>query len=88
MLQTDMDTRMPEHALILADRMSMAQSIEGRLPLMDHKIAEYVARIPARMKLKGRRLKHLQKECVRALPARRADQAAEGRASCCRSRTG
>ncbi len=69
MLQTDMDTRMPEHALILADRMSMAQSIEGRLPLMDHVVAEYVARIPAHMKLRRRRLKHLQKEvCKPYLP--------------------
>ncbi len=69
MLQADMDTRMPEHALILADRMSMAQSIESRLPLMDHKVAEYVARIPAGMKLRRRRLKHMQKRvCEPFLP--------------------
>ncbi|HYG61529.1 MAG TPA: asparagine synthase (glutamine-hydrolyzing) [Thermoanaerobaculia bacterium] len=61
MLSADIATRMPEHSLVLTDRMTMAQSLEGRSPLLDHRLAEFVATLPANMKLRGRTLKYLMR---------------------------
>ncbi len=69
MLFTDLMTRMPDHLLSIVDRMSMAHSLESRPPLMDHKVIEFAASIPASMKLKGKSLKHiLKKVAARYLP--------------------
>jgi asparagine synthase (glutamine-hydrolysing) len=65
MLFADVVTRLPEHSLMLTDRMTMAQSIEARAPFLDHRLAEFVATLPAGLKLKGRRLKHLLREVAR-----------------------
>ena len=59
MLYTDLMTRMPEHLLTIADRMSMAHSIEDRSPLIDYKLVEYAASIPGDLKLKGKNLKYI-----------------------------
>lgn len=59
MLHADATTRLPEHLLILVDRMTMAHSLEGRLPMLDHHVAEFAARLPSEMKLQGRTLKYL-----------------------------
>lgn len=69
MLYTDLMTRMPDHLLTLGDRMSMAHSLESRPVLVDHKLVEYAARIPASLKLRGRNLKYiLKKVAARYLP--------------------
>jgi len=69
MLYTDLMTRMPDHLLSIVDRMSMAHSLESRPPLMDYKLVEYAASIPAHMKLRGRNLKYiLKKVSARYLP--------------------
>ncbi len=65
MLYADIMTRLPEHSLVLTDRMTMAHSLEGRSPLLDHEIAEFSARIPGELKLKGRTLKYIQREVAR-----------------------
>ena len=62
MLYTDLMTRMPDHLLTIVDRMSMAHSLESRPPLVDHKVVEYAAAIPAHMKLRGRNLKYILKK--------------------------
>jgi len=49
----------------LGDRMEMAHSVEGRVPFLDHHVAEYVAKIPIRHKIKGMREKHVLREAVR-----------------------
>ena len=59
MLYTDLMTRMPDHLLVIADRMCMAHSLENRSPLVDHRLVEYAAGIPGNMKLKGMKLKHI-----------------------------
>ena len=59
MLYTDLMTRMPDHLLVIADRMCMAHSLENRSPLVDHRLVEFAASIPANMKLKGMKLKHI-----------------------------
>ncbi len=49
----------------LSDRMEMAHSIEGRIPFLDHKVAEYAAHIPTHMKINGMREKHVLREATR-----------------------
>ncbi len=52
------------------DRMSMAHSVEGRYPFLDHRVIEFANRLPARHKLRGLREKRLLKRAMRAeLPA-------------------
>jgi asparagine synthase (glutamine-hydrolysing) len=47
----------------------MAHSLENRSPLVDHKLVEYAAGIPGKMKLKGMKLKHiLRSVSARYLP--------------------
>ena len=42
----------------------MASSLEARSPLLDHKLIEYVTRIPSAMKLKGRETKYIFKKAI------------------------
>lgn len=51
--------------LHVEDRTSMAASIESRVPLLDHRIVEFMAKIPPNIKFAGGRMKHLFKESVR-----------------------
>jgi asparagine synthase (glutamine-hydrolysing) len=60
-LYTDIHTYLPGDLLVKADRMTMAASLEGRSPLLDHEWAELVARLPEKWKLNGRRGKYLLK---------------------------
>lgn len=69
MLYTDLMTRMPDHLLVIVDRMCMAHSLESRSPLIDYKLVEYAASIPEDLKLRGRNLKYiLKKVASRYLP--------------------
>lgn len=49
----------------LSDRMEMAHSIEGRVPFLDTKVAEFCATTPIHMKIKGMREKHVLREATR-----------------------
>jgi asparagine synthase (glutamine-hydrolysing) len=59
MLQADIATRMPEHSLMLSDRMTMARSLEARSPFLDHRLAEFVATLPVDCKMHGKTLKYI-----------------------------
>lgn len=52
--------------LHVEDRTSMAASIESRVPLLDHRIVEFMATIPPNIKFAGGQMKHLFKESVRS----------------------
>ena len=65
LLYLDSKTYLPSDILTKVDRMSMASSLEARSPLLDHKLIEYVTRIPSRMKLKGSETKAIFKQAVR-----------------------
>ena len=59
MLYTDLMTRMPDHLLSIVDRMAMAHSLEVRPPLLEHRMVEFAASVPANLKLKGTKLKYI-----------------------------
>jgi asparagine synthase (glutamine-hydrolysing) len=52
--------------LHVEDRTSMAASIESRVPLLDHRIVEFMATVPPNIKFAGGRMKHLFKESIRS----------------------
>ena len=58
MLYADYKTRLPEHSLMLTDRMSMAHSLELRSPFLDHELVEMMARYPVNQKIRGHQLKY------------------------------
>jgi asparagine synthase (glutamine-hydrolysing) len=62
------DTRTYLHELLMKqDQMSMAASIESRVPFLDHKQVEFSARLPARMKLRGATTKYVLRESMKGL---------------------
>ena len=63
----DLKTYLPENILTKVDRMSMAISLEARVPLLDHKIVEFAFRLPAHLRLKGLTTKYLLKKAVAPL---------------------
>jgi asparagine synthase (glutamine-hydrolysing) len=66
-LCSDMNLYLPDDLLTLSDRISMAHSLEVRVPLVDHKLIEFASRIPARYKVHGLQRKVLFKKAVRSL---------------------
>ena len=50
---TDVQTKLPEHTLMLTDRLSMAHGLETRSPLLDHQLAEFCATMPPRLHARG-----------------------------------
>jgi asparagine synthase (glutamine-hydrolysing) len=64
MLAVDAQTQLPDDLLLLTDKMSMATSLECRVPLLDHELVELAARMPQAVKIRGGRLKHAMKEAV------------------------
>ncbi len=68
--QIDINTYLPDDILSKVDRVSMAVSLEARVPMLDHVLMEYVATIPSSFKLRGGIGKYLLKRAVaNALPA-------------------
>ncbi len=65
MLYADIHARLPDHPVMIQDRMTMAHGLEARSPFMDHELAEFTARLPARLKVRGRRLRYVQVELAR-----------------------
>lgn len=49
------------------DRAAMAHAVEGRFPFLDHRLAEFAARLPVRLKMKGLQEKYLLKRATRHL---------------------
>lgn len=61
-LYTDFKTYLPGDILVKVDRMSMANSLEVRAPLLDYKVVEYAGRIASNLKLAGKDKKHILKK--------------------------
>ena len=67
MMNFDFETYLPEDILTKVDRMSMAHSIESRVPLLDNQVVEFAARLPAALKIKDGRKKHILKAAAAGL---------------------
>ncbi|CAN5669689.1 asparagine synthase (glutamine-hydrolyzing) [soil metagenome] len=62
------DTKTYLHELLMKqDQMSMAASIESRVPFLDHKLVEFTARMPTKMKLRGRETKWILREAMKGV---------------------
>jgi asparagine synthase (glutamine-hydrolysing) len=63
----DLKNYLPLDILTKVDRMSMAHSIETRVPLLDHKVVEFAATIPQDMRLKNGITKYIFKQAMRGI---------------------
>jgi asparagine synthase (glutamine-hydrolysing) len=62
------DTKTYLHELLMKqDQMSMAASVESRVPFLDHKLVEYTARLPERMKLRGWTTKYILRRSMEGI---------------------
>jgi asparagine synthase (glutamine-hydrolysing) len=69
LLDVDVRSYLPFDLLVKMDIATMANSLEARSPLLDHKVMEFAAQLPGRFKLRGGRLKYLLKRVgARLLP--------------------
>jgi asparagine synthase (glutamine-hydrolysing) len=66
LLYTDLKTYLVE-LLMKQDQMSMAASIESRVPFLDHHLVEFAAALPARLKLRGFKTKWILREAVKSI---------------------
>ena len=75
----DLKTYLPDDILVKVDRMSMAVSLEARVPLLDHKVVEYAFSLPGDWKLRGGTSKWIFKKTMgRLLPAETIHRPKEG----------
>jgi asparagine synthase (glutamine-hydrolysing) len=65
MLYADTKTWLPDDLLVKADKMTMANSVELRVPLLDHHVLEFAASLPDHYKIRGSRTKRVLKEALR-----------------------
>jgi len=67
MLHQDTAFYLPDDILTKVDRMSMAAGLEARVPILDHRIVEFAATLPFRLKQRGRRSKLVVKDALKDL---------------------
>jgi asparagine synthase (glutamine-hydrolysing) len=67
MTYLDLNLRLPELLLMRVDKMSMAVSLEARVPFLDHKFVELAMSIPEAVKTKNGVLKYILKKAVRGV---------------------
>lgn len=78
-LYVDIKTYLVDDILVKVDRMSMAVSLEARVPFLDHRFVELTATMPSRLKLKGTKTKSILKKAMKdILPAEILDRGKEG----------
>jgi len=67
MMRFDAETYLPEDVLTKVDRMSMAHSIESRVPLLDNHVIDFASSLPASLKIRNGRRKHVLKQVAASL---------------------
>lgn len=79
MLLADQSMYMPEDQLAKVDRVSMAHSLEVRVPLIDHRLVEFSWRLPHRLKIQGGTGKWLLRRVLhRHVPAALVERPKQG----------
>jgi asparagine synthase (glutamine-hydrolysing) len=79
MMRFDVETYLPEDILTKVDRMSMAHSIEARVPLLDNSVIDFASSLPGAFKIRDGRRKHVLKEvAARFLPGELIDRRKQG----------
>jgi len=79
MLYADAKIWLPDDLLLKADKMTMANGLELRVPFLDHKLVEFAATLPAHLKLKGSTGKFLLREAMKnVLPKRIINRSKKG----------
>jgi asparagine synthase (glutamine-hydrolysing) len=79
MLYADAQVRLADHPVMITDRMTMAHGLEARSPFMDHVLAQFAARLPCELKVRGKTLRYLQRRLAgRYLPAAILDRPKQG----------
>jgi asparagine synthase (glutamine-hydrolysing) len=63
-LYVDTKTWLTDDLLLKADKMTMANSVELRVPLLDHKLMEFAASLPGNFKVRGLTTKYLAKKVL------------------------
>jgi len=64
-MSADIMTNLLDDLLVKMDIATMANSLEGRSPFLDHKVMEFSASIPSNIKIKGVRLKYILKKALK-----------------------
>lgn len=67
MIHNEFRLRLPELLLMRVDKITMASSLEGRVPFLDHELVDYTMGIPMDAKIKGGEAKALLKSAVRGI---------------------
>ena len=67
LLYLDSKTYLPGDILTKLDRMTMANSLEARVPLLDHELIEFVVGIPSHLKMNGIETKHILKKAMEGI---------------------
>jgi asparagine synthase (glutamine-hydrolysing) len=79
MLYVDSKLWLPDYLLLRGDKLTMANSLEGRVPLLDHRLVAFAASLPSHLKLNGKTRKYLLKKFARKLlPDRIIDRPKQG----------
>jgi asparagine synthase (glutamine-hydrolysing) len=79
MLYTDIKTYLPGDILVKVDRMSMANSLEVRAPILDYRVVEFAAKLPSRLKINGSNKKFiLKKTFAQLLPEKILNRRKQG----------
>jgi asparagine synthase (glutamine-hydrolysing) len=79
MMSVDYKAFMNDDVLTKVDRATMSASLEGREPLLDHRIIEYLARVPENLKYKNKQGKYLLRQILyKYLPKEMVDKPKSG----------
>jgi asparagine synthase (glutamine-hydrolysing) len=67
MTYLELKLRLPELLLMRVDKITMATSVEARVPFLDHHLIEYAMSLPRSVKVKGRTGKHILKRALESI---------------------
>ena len=67
MVYVELRNRLPELLLMRVDKMTMATKVEGREPFLDHRLVEFVMRLPQSLRVKNSTTKYILKKAVEGL---------------------